>query len=60
VPKLAALGGLFAASWALERTMVLPSRSWTVLATFAGNTTIFIDLDATNHPAAFYRLRQLP
>ena len=60
VPKLTALGGLFGASWALERTIVLPSHSWTVLATFAGDTPSFTDLDTTNHPAAFYRLRLLP
>ncbi len=60
VPNLTALGGLFGATWILERATDLFNGSWVEASSFAGNTTHFVDYAATNYATAFYRLKLAP
>ncbi|MDP2895325.1 MAG: DUF6259 domain-containing protein [bacterium] len=57
VPNLAASGGLFGATWVLERTTDLTNGSWVEVSSLSGSRTNFVDYTATNYSTMFYRLK---
>jgi hypothetical protein len=59
-PSLTASGGLFGATWALEKTTNLLNSQWVELSSLTDGQTNFVDYAATNYATAFYRLRLLP
>jgi hypothetical protein len=60
VPSLSAPGGLFGATWAVDRTTNLANGSWVQLLSLSDTQTNVLDYSLTNCGTAFYRLRLLP